>query len=129
MTPILDITLPFPDFKTLGSNSNAHWAKKSKATKAHRAMACVLCQKQVAKLDEVTANELLHDRFEVTLHVQEPDRRRRDADNILRASKAFLDGIFDSLPEGVDDAQIKRIVVEKHEPVKGGQIRVVVGTI
>lgn len=57
----------------------------------------------------------------LTLTLNPPDRRRRDADNLLKP-------VLDALTAGGvwgDDCQVKRLVVEMHEPVRGGYCQAV----
>jgi crossover junction endodeoxyribonuclease RusA len=48
-----------------------------------------------------------------------PDRRRRDMDNCLSASKPTVDGIFEAL--GIDDSNIRMITICRGKPIRGGQ--------
>jgi crossover junction endodeoxyribonuclease RusA len=56
-----------------------------------------------------------------------PDHRRRDIDNLLSSSKAFIDGIFLAL--GVDDSNVRRTTLEMGKKVKGGQTVVTIEVI
>ena len=58
--------------------------------------------------------------YAVTFKVYPPDRRKRDLDNVLKASIDALQhcGLID------DDANIWRLEVERGEVVKGGYIEV-----
>jgi len=49
-----------------------------------------------------------------------PNRRRRDADNVLASLKVSIDSICKAV--GVDDSQIKRIVLEWGNVVEGGKV-------
>lgn len=60
------------------------------------------------------------DRLLMLIHAHPPDRRRRDLDNILKAT-------LDSLQVGRvyrDDSQIDDLRVVRREPVNGGRLRV-----
>lgn len=48
-----------------------------------------------------------------------PDRRRRDVDNLLSASKSTIDGIFKAL--GVNDCNVRRTTLEMGNSIPGGQ--------
>ena len=53
----------------------------------------------------------------VQVDVFPPDRRRRDIDNLQKA-------LLDALQHGgayLDDSQVARLVIERHEPVEGGK--------
>ena len=54
----------------------------------------------------------------VRIELYPPDRRRRDADNALKA-------LLDALQHGgayVDDSQIVKLMVERRQPTPGGRI-------
>ena len=125
---IADVVLDWPA-KELGGNSNCHWARKSKITKAHRARAATLVGSYIEKLGDFDPQSLTGQRFLVEWHFQPPDRRRRDLDNMLRACKAYQDGCFDVLPEDVDDCAIMVVVIKKYPPVKGGSVRMILRTL
>lgn len=55
-----------------------------------------------------------------------PDKRHRDCDNMLAASKALLDGV--ALAMGIDDKRFKPVMVDwAHGPDKVGALIVAVG--
>jgi len=55
-----------------------------------------------------------------------PDKRHRDCDNMLAASKAILDGVASAL--GVDDKRFKPILIDWcHGPYKAGALIAAVG--
>jgi crossover junction endodeoxyribonuclease RusA len=58
----------------------------------------------------------------LAVEVMPPDRRRRDLDNVL---KATLDGLTHAKVWG-DDSQVKRIEIEMHEPTKGGRLNITI---
>ncbi|GAA4493332.1 RusA family crossover junction endodeoxyribonuclease [Pseudaeromonas paramecii] len=66
------------------------------------------------------AGKQLTGRLAVELHVQAPDRRGRDLDNVL---KATLDALTHAGVWG-DDSQIDRLVVTRGEITKGGKLLV-----
>ena len=121
---LAEVVLDWPA-KELGGNSNCHWAKKSKITKAHRQRARTLVESHIEKMGSVPEEVLKSADLVVEWHFQPPDRRRRDLDNMLRACKAYQDGTFDAMPESVDDCQITMVVIRKYPPVKGGSVRMV----
>lgn len=49
-----------------------------------------------------------------------PDRRKRDLDNLYATFKAYQDGMFEAL--GVDDSRIERVILERGNPIPGGQV-------
>ena len=105
-------TLPWPQ-AILNPNARAHWTQVAKAKKSLRAAWALEATKQGAKRMEPRA---LH----VSLTFHPPDRRPRDMDNMLSASKAGLDGLADVL--GVDDRHW-RLSIARADQV-GGFVRV-----
>lgn len=106
------IKIPFPAVELMPNRKNGHhWAKTNTA----RAKA-----KQDAYFSalsiyySLTASEKLRvfgrEFLPLSLVFYMPDRRRRDADNLLAACKPALDGIAAAL--GVDDSRFKPIHVD-----------------
>lgn len=65
------------------------------------------------------------DGYYVTLRVAPPDRRKRDLDNVVKP-------VFDALTRCCvwsDDCYVNRLLVERAEPVKNGQVIVHVGAM
>lgn len=62
----------------------------------------------------------IHGRIDLKLDIHPPDKRKRDLDNLLKITIDALEstGIFE------DDSQIDRILVERKEVIKDGQITV-----
>ncbi len=70
-------------------------------------------------------SELLSERLSVKITLYPPDKRRRDIDNYTKA-------VFDSITEAKfwdDDEQVDRLVIEKGEKRKGGNVIVEVTKI
>lgn len=92
------IRLPWPH-KSASPNARSHWAIKHRATKKMR---------QDAAWAAKSAGMVAPDGdgpIPVELTFYPPDRRHRDADNMLASSKALLDGIADAL--GVNDTRFR----------------------
>jgi crossover junction endodeoxyribonuclease RusA len=91
------IALPWPP-KVLSPNARVHWSVKSKAAKAYRAACFTLCKEAKLTVD-----------WEGDIHVWVdyfgPDRRHRDLDNCISASKALFDGLADAI--GVNDRRFR----------------------
>lgn len=72
-----------------------------------------------------------HDRIHVRLHYRQPDRRRRDADNLIPTQKACVDGLVDAgvIPDDCDPF-LDWSRPQLHPPVKGepGQLWLVITT-
>lgn len=103
------ITLPFPP-AMLSPNGRCHWAKKAKAFKAYKFKCFALM---------TPFREQLRGRDSFELRFYPPDRRRRDLDNMLAASKAALDAL--SEVSGVDDSRFN-LKIAKSEPREGGAV-------
>lgn len=91
------VTLPWPPAE-LSPNWRGHWAKKARAASRYR-MACGWACK--------AAGLRAPDSLMIALHLEfvQPDRRRRDDDNLVAATKAGRDGIADAL--GIDDNRFR----------------------
>lgn len=100
------ILLPFPDMKLSPNRKHGnHWgktqtAKKSAFDTAYYATKDAMAKQQVA-------------RHATTLEISfiEPDKRRRDIDNLLSASKASIDGMCKAL--NIDDHQFDVIKLKR----------------
>lgn len=114
MTPLI---LPWPP-RELHPNARVHWARRAKLTKLERRAA--FFHAKAAKWDSAKfgLGGLL-----LRLDFYPPDRRRRDLDGCLSASKAQIDGIADAL--GVDDSRFS-LHVQMHAPRKGGEVHVTI---
>ena len=92
------ITYPWPS-KSLSPNARVHWSVKSKATKSLRKAANVLTLE--AGWCGVDWDGDIH----LWIDYYPPDRRARDQDNMIAASKALFDGLADAL--GVNDKRFR----------------------
>lgn len=102
------VVFPWPP-KELSPNASIHWAKKAKFKKAYRETCWALTLE--AKLE---TNSLGKIPIEITFYP--PDRRHRDADNMVASIKAGLDGLADALK--VNDRQFLPTFTFKEE-IKG----------
>jgi crossover junction endodeoxyribonuclease RusA len=119
---VIEITLPYPP------SANSYWRSPntgklagrhllSEKGRNYREAVKVLCWQLGLKR--------MRGRLSVSLVVHPPDRRRRDLDNVLKAS-------FDSLTAGgawEDDSQVDRILVERGHVVKDGALKVTIQAI
>ena len=110
------ISLPWPA-REMHPNSRAHWAVKSRATKASRTQAYWLAHMGMTELPDGP--------IAVRIVFHPPDNRRRDVDGMLSACKAYLDGCADAY--GVDDNRF-RLTIERGESVKGGCVNITLGS-
>lgn len=109
-----ELVLPWPR-RDLHPNARVHWRTKAKATKAAKEEAHLLALEagwHMAKWPD----GVLH----VWIDGYPTDRRRRDADGLLSAMKAALDGIAEAM--GLDDRRFVPHPWVKAEIRKGGQV-------
>ena len=107
------ITYPWPS-KALSPNARVHWSVKSKATKSLRRVAHVLTLE--AGWRGVDWEGDVH----LWIDYYPPDRRARDQDNMIAASKAIFDGLADAL--SVNDKRFRLHPYVKDEI--GGMIKI-----
>lgn len=90
MTMKNTVVLPWPP-KELSPNSVLHWAKKSKKKKEYRTACWALTLE--AKLKASKGDE----KIDLEITFCPPDKRHRDADNMIASIKSGLDGVADAL--------------------------------
>lgn len=105
------IELPWPP-KELSPNKRLHWAKRNPIKVVYRDACHVRAYN--AKLSVPADGPI-----PITIDFYPPDRRHRDADNMIIAFKAGQDGIANGL--GVNDRRFQP-VYRFNEPVKGGKV-------
>lgn len=98
------IKIPFPAAELMPNRKNGHHWAKTNAAKSKAKQDAYLLAKAAKRFD--FDREFLP----LSLVFYMPDRRRRDADNLLAACKPALDGIAAAL--GVDDSRFKPIHVD-----------------
>ena len=118
------IELPWPDAKLNPNRSKgAHWGSTVTLRKKARddamwvtkgAMAQKLTRAQVWRPGEPECA--------VVITFVQPDKRRRDRDNLLSALKPALDGIADAL--GINDSQFEPMTLRREYGSKPGCVRV-----
>jgi Holliday junction resolvase RusA-like endonuclease len=96
------VTLDWPA-QTSSMNSRGHWREKGAYQKSQKHAAAMLCR----HLPKCSGGG------EIPLRVVFicPDRRRRDADNLLSSIKTALDAIATQI--GVDDSRFWPVTLEK----------------
>lgn len=123
-----EVTLPWPD-RALSPNSRGHWSKRAGAARRYR-YTCrhyTLQAIQAGGWDVSLLRQQIREGGQIHLFIDfyPPDRRARDDDNIIAAFKSGRDGLADALK--IDDCHFRmHPFVERDQPVKGGQVRVVV---
>jgi len=107
------VTLDWPSQKS-SMNSREHWSKKAASQKAQKHAAAMLCRHlpQCKHEGEIP----------VTVTFLPPDKRRRDADNLLSSVKLSLDAI--ALQIGADDSRFWPLTLEKEYGAKQAAVRV-----
>lgn len=106
----IEIVLPWPH-KSLSPNARVHHMAKASQVKKHR---------QWARWATPCHVNVEAERLAVTITFNPPDKRRRDMDGMLASSKAFLDGIADSL--GIDDSRFDLQAPVIGPVVKNGRV-------
>jgi len=102
------VVFPWPP-KELSPNASIHWAKKAKYKKSYRQMCWALALEAKLECDKLG-------KVPMTITFYPPDKRHRDADNMVAAIKSGLDGLADAL--GINDRQFLPTFVFSDE-VKG----------
>lgn len=118
---MLIVRLPFPDKSLMPNKKNGnHWAKTNNAKNIQKFDGYVLTMQA---LDQAGPQEWTEN-IPLSLIYMMPDKRHRDLDNLLAASKAIIDGIAQAI--GVDDKRFKPILVDSVlGPKEGGLIAAV----
>lgn len=86
----IKLTFDFPP-KELLPNKKSHWAVKARVTREAREAAGWMAKK--AWLDSETSRIY---KCHMTITWYPPDKRRRDYEGMLRATKPIIDGLVDS---------------------------------
>jgi len=84
------VKLPWPP-KELSPNSALHWAKKAKKKKEYRHACWALALEAGLKAPGGDG------KIEIEITFCPPDKRHRDADNMVASIKSGLDGLADAL--------------------------------
>lgn len=96
------VTLDWPSQKS-SMNSREHWSKKAASQKAQKHAAAMLCR-HLPKCER-------EGDIAVKVVFFPPDKRRRDADNLLSSVKLSLDAIAEQI--GVDDSMFWPVTLVK----------------
>jgi crossover junction endodeoxyribonuclease RusA len=124
---MLTVQLPWPDPKLNPNQSKGmHWAGTSALRKKARNDAFWLTRgAMLQNLLEAKALPAGQD-VPVTITFVQPDKRRRDRDNLLASTKSALDGLAEAI--GVDDSQFEPLTIRRQYGDKPGCVLVTVGT-
>lgn len=114
------IRLPFPSAQLFPNRKNGqHHAVTQRFKEADRESGYLLTKSQAGDFVAPDGDMAL------SLVFSQPDRRHRDLDNMLAASKALLDGMAKAL--GVDDKRFRPISIDSVRGEKPGALIVAVG--
>tara|TARA_R110000868_G_scaffold211993_2_gene462013 strand:- start:1464 stop:1850 length:387 start_codon:yes stop_codon:yes gene_type:complete len=116
------IKLPFPAAELFPNRKNGkHWTATNEVKEVQKCLAYAYTKQAMvaAQTDFGNGN------IPLSLVYLTPDKRKRDIDNMLAASKALLDGMAQAL--GVDDSRFKPILVDWVQGPKGGGLIAAVG--
>ena len=100
----ITLTTPWPDAK-LSPNSRGHWTKKARANKT----AFLEIRSILPKNTSIPNGNL-----GIDCSFFQPDKRRRDLDNLLCSMKPYLDAIF--ILGKANDTQVQSITCRKVLP-------------
>lgn len=114
-----EIVMPWPN-AALSPNGRRHFQYVAKLKKAARLQAFSLAREAGAHRLPFPKDE----RLMVWIVGYAPDRRRRDADNLLASMKGALDGLADAL--GIDDRRFVPSIYIADEVRKPACVRVVI---
>lgn len=102
------IDLPWPP-KELSPNARVHRMQRARVARQYRhdcAWATVEASGGIHRCPRLTGSDL-----ELIAEFRMPDKRWRDADNLLAMIKSGLDGVCDAT--GINDRAFSRVVVER----------------
>ena len=122
---MLIVRLPFPDKKLMPNKRNGkHWTSTVASKDGQKRDAYILTGDALLKAGPHEWPE----HIPLSLLYLTPDKRHRDLDNLLAASKALIDGMAQAL--GVDDKRFRPILIDAVlGPKEGGLIAAVGVTI
>jgi len=117
------ITLPFPNSKLNPNRANGnHWASTANLRKSARIEAFTITVNELHRLGLGFYKDV---NVPLRITFVQPDKRKRDRDNLLAASKPFLDGVADGL--GINDAQFEPVTICREYGAKPGHVLVEIG--
>ncbi len=109
-----ELFLPWPD-KRLSPNARVHWSSLARAKKAAKRTAYYTTL-------EAGIGKIEADTLSVKYSFFPPDHRRRDADNMLAACKAYADGIAQAI--GIDDSKWNIAIAARGAVERAGMVKV-----
>jgi crossover junction endodeoxyribonuclease RusA len=124
--PMIVVTLPFPDARLNPNRSKGvHWAATSALRKSARSSAWTLTRVAASSTPWYGTERRKSETVPLTITFIQPDRRRRDRDNLLAACKPALDGVADALE--INDSQFEPVLIRREYGAKPGGVRIEIG--
>ncbi len=120
------IELPFPPSGLSPNRKNGgHWGVTHRIKEKYKQDCWALTREAMNQGDDAEKMVFGSHAIPITLTYCQPDKRRRDADNLLAASKAGLDGVADALK--VDDILFEPVIISRTFGTKPGMLVVEIG--
>lgn len=113
---MIQVSIPWPPSALRPNASKRHWRTKHAAAQLYKSVCVVELKEQGIGVLDVP-------RLHITLNFREPNRIRRDMDNLVAQCKYALDAI--SGVTGVDDYFFGLTLI-RGEPVKGGRVDITI---
>lgn len=116
---MISFTLPFPPAELNPNNSKGrHW------TATHAKKAKYLADCRILTLQAMGKWVPPKGTLKLDITFVQPDKRRRDRDNLLAAMKSGLDGVSQAL--GVDDQHFDPVTIRREYGAKPGAVKIVI---
>lgn len=116
----MKVELPWPPAILNPNRKNGtHWAKSQPAKAKYHADAIWACRAAKASFAAVAGD------IPLSVTFVQPDKRRRDRDNLLASIKTGLDAVAREL--GIDDSQFNPVIVRREYGGKPGVVVVEIG--
>jgi crossover junction endodeoxyribonuclease RusA len=113
------LTLPFPPAElNPNKRTGRHWGEAHGAKKKYMADCFILAKAALQGM------QVPHGTLALDITFVQPDKRRRDRDNLLAAMKSGLDGISQAL--GIDDSHFEPLTIRREYGSKPGAVKVVI---
>ena len=121
---MLTIELPFPNAALFPNRKNGrHWSATSALKSKAYEVGYMLTFQAVNR--HTGAWYPLNGDVPLSLTFCQPDKRNRDSDNMLAASKSLLDGVATALT--INDKQFSPITIRRGDVRKGGAVILEIG--
>ena len=121
---MLKLELRWPDSALMPNRKNGrHW------TTVHVIKGQAMTEARALTLQAMQKSKWVppSGKLPITITFCQPDKRRRDLDNLLASIKPHCDGISQAL--GIDDQYFEPITLNRGEVVKGGRVIVEIGNV